>query len=145
MDQEISYFKFPHKTKKWWKAAFYHLLEITINNSRILYQAQTKKTITMQKFRENIVDGLLIGWSRNLLERRTHLMINNPNLNPALPAINLCYLHDIKKDKGGRGNCEYCSTAENRTRTAFKCNICGKYLYAEKCFLAYHKEYVYKY
>ena len=37
-DQLLSYYGFNHRTIKWWKIAFFHLVDVTIVNSYILYR-----------------------------------------------------------------------------------------------------------
>jgi hypothetical protein len=37
MNQNISYYAYERKTKKWWKKIFNFILEISINNAYILY------------------------------------------------------------------------------------------------------------
>lgn len=58
MNQKCSYYRFPHRQKKWWKAYFYQLLEISIVNAYILYKLHGGKC-THKDFRMQIVHGLL--------------------------------------------------------------------------------------
>lgn len=99
MDQEIQTYKFPHKSLKWWKRIFYHLLEISINNARIWYQKHTGKKVTPLKFRLDIIDGFLKNWSGHLPRKRTRIQLTNPTLNPLFPAVNLSSLYGIVKKK----------------------------------------------
>lgn len=89
MDAAVECYKFPHKSLRWWRPVFNHILEIIINNSLIWYKQYLHLDITPQKFRESIVDGLLEGWNPKLTSKRPHLLIANPKLNVAFPAINL--------------------------------------------------------
>ena len=36
-DQLITYYGYPHHSKKWWKRVFFHLLDTALVNSYILY------------------------------------------------------------------------------------------------------------
>jgi len=36
MDQQIQLYRFPHKSKKWWKRISFHILEIAVYNSYIV-------------------------------------------------------------------------------------------------------------
>ena len=36
-DQLVTYYGFPHTSKKWWKRVFFHLLDTTIVNAYIMY------------------------------------------------------------------------------------------------------------
>ena len=40
-DQFLSYYGFPHRTVKWWRRAFFFLVDAAIVNSYIMYSQQT--------------------------------------------------------------------------------------------------------
>ena len=42
-DQLTSYYGFSHRSKKWWKRGFFHLIEMAIVNAHILYALHTKQ------------------------------------------------------------------------------------------------------
>jgi len=33
MDEEIQFYRFPHRSTKWWRRVFYHIFEIAVYNS----------------------------------------------------------------------------------------------------------------
>jgi len=52
----ISEYEMHSKTLKWWKRIFFHLLDLSIVNSWILYVMQTGHKISQQDFRLSIID-----------------------------------------------------------------------------------------
>ena len=63
-DQLTVYYGFSHRHKKWWKRCCFHLIEVAIVNTYILYVIQTKqdrlKTLTHQRFRIQLAQQLLM-------------------------------------------------------------------------------------
>ena len=57
-NQKMSYYRFPHKQRKWWKAFFIQLLEISIVNAYTLYKINNKNK-SHKEFRLSIVNDLL--------------------------------------------------------------------------------------
>lgn len=143
MDQEIQCYKFPHKSLKWWLPIFYHLLEISLNNSRIWYNKHENKKMSPLDFRLEIVEGLLTFWSSKIPKKRSYIQITNPSLNPLLPAINILNIHDIIKIAHFRGYCVMCSNKQHEIRTCYKCLQC-QIAICPTCFKSYHNLYVYK-
>ena len=47
-DQLVTYYGFPHTSKKWWKRVFFHLLDTTIVNAYIMYN-QGHQHLTLKK------------------------------------------------------------------------------------------------
>ena len=43
-DQMISYCSFSHRSVKWWKRVFFHLIDTTIVNAYILYSQSTQSS-----------------------------------------------------------------------------------------------------
>ena len=61
-NQERSYYRYPHREFKWWKAVFTDILEIIIVNAYILYKNREEKPLTHKEFRIYIVKHLLSNW-----------------------------------------------------------------------------------
>jgi len=61
VDQILSYFMFQRKCNKWWRKLFFYLLEITIMNSRIIYNMHPgcPKKLNSYEFRVSIIMALL--------------------------------------------------------------------------------------
>jgi len=145
MDQAIQYYKFHHRSYKWWEPVFYTFLEIVIHNSIIIFEKITNKKISPQKFREQIIEGLLRDWSTHLPLKKTLIMQYNPKLIPTAPAINICYLHNIDRKDHENLDCVFCSTKSERKRTVYRCADCKNHPHlCPECFLEYHKLNIYK-
>ena len=50
-DQLVLYYGFSHRSIKWWKRVFFHMLDLALVNSSILYKAVTSSKITQLQFR----------------------------------------------------------------------------------------------
>ena len=61
-DQLLSYYPFSHRTVKWWKRAFFHLLDVALVNSYIMYTESTQigRKLTHEQFRVEVAKGLLL-------------------------------------------------------------------------------------
>ena len=59
-DQLVTYYGYPHFSKKWWKQVFFHLLDMTIVNAYILYkQSSTTKKLSHMDFQLAIAQSLI--------------------------------------------------------------------------------------
>ena len=57
-NQIISYYELNRKTIKWWKRIFFHLLDIAIVNSFIIYKKFVNSNITQKQFRLELVNTI---------------------------------------------------------------------------------------
>ena len=65
-DQCFQYYSHTHRSLKWWKRGFFHLLNICIVNARVMFTSIAgNKNVSNLDFRIGIVHGLLLGWQRN--------------------------------------------------------------------------------
>ena len=58
-NQLISYYEINRKTYKWWKRIFYHLIDVTIVNSFIIYKKINNTSITQKNYRLEIVREII--------------------------------------------------------------------------------------
>ena len=70
-DQMVLYYGFAHRSVKWWKRGFFHLLDLTLVKSHILYKAATSSKITQLDFRLSVARSLIEGHKRP--SRRHHI------------------------------------------------------------------------
>lgn len=67
-DQLISYHKVLRKTVKYWKTAFFHLIDVAIVNSHVLYNwfqlKNGKKNPTENQFRDSLVLKIISTYGR---------------------------------------------------------------------------------
>ena len=55
----MPYYGFAHRTVKWWKRVCFHLLDLSIVNAHILYNATADNKVTQLEFRIAVAKGLL--------------------------------------------------------------------------------------
>lgn len=59
-DQLLSYYGFAHRTVKWWKRLFFHLLDVAVCNSYTLYTQSTQnKKLTHKEYRVSLAKAFL--------------------------------------------------------------------------------------
>lgn len=121
---------------------FNHFTEIALNNARIWLSKKNNTEITSPKFRLDVVDGLLQNWSCRSPRKRNWMQSCKIPLNPALPIINIDFIHDIQKKKGSRGYCSFCSRTKEQKRSVYWCMQC-KVCLCPQCFKGYHNANVY--
>ena len=75
MDQYLSYYGFPRRTFKWWRKAFFSLLDVAIVNAYILYSlsSQTGKKLSHMQFRVQLAKQLLVEASHFISSSNEHL------------------------------------------------------------------------
>ena len=61
-DQMVLYYGFAHRSVKWWKRVFFHVIDMAIVNAHILYNASSDTKLTQLEFRRAVVEGLLSGY-----------------------------------------------------------------------------------
>ena len=61
-DQLLSYYGFSHRTLKWWRRAFFHLIEVAIVNAYIMYLTTPCEgwRLTHKEFRIQLAKELLM-------------------------------------------------------------------------------------
>ena len=116
-----------HKTVKWWIKVFLYLLEVSMVNVGIIYQAfhendRSKRSPT--PFCENIIAGLLSGYPRE---------VRRPGKHASLPApLRIVeQQHSLRpfagKNKRNVGDCIVCSDRnKKRFRSMHECKQCRK-------------------
>ena len=57
----LLYYGFSHRSVKWWKRVFVHLLDLAMVNSYILYKAVTKSKMKQLQFRVFVAKSLTEG------------------------------------------------------------------------------------
>ena len=72
-DQMLSYYRFSHRTIKWWKRAAFHLGEVAVVSSCILYNLsnQCGHYLTQKEY--------IVELTRELVEKRGGKTVQNNN------------------------------------------------------------------
>ncbi len=126
MNQMCQYYRYDHKTRKWWKPVFYQFLEIVMVNSFLLYKEQANSKLSYKDFRLKVVVDLLKDDYYN-----TKIFNKKPILT-----------HSSVHITGKYGKwCKVC----RKSRVSFKCKECSFFygkdipLCREDCPLTFHK------
>ena len=136
-DQLILYYGFPHRSIKWWKRVFFHLLDLSVVNASILYNIASPKPLSQLEFRLALVAGLLKNHRPAHIDRR-HLV---PTSQLPLRLTERAFPEPIPTDTpyGGRPQCEVCRAKKiKRSQTQYRCKFCLTPLHSYPCFEVYH-------
>eukprot|EP00731_Ephydatia_muelleri_P005757 Em0003g5a len=63
-DQLVLNYGYSHRQIKWWKRVFFHLIDLALVNSNIMYNSVNKQQLTQMEFRIAVAKGLLVGHTR---------------------------------------------------------------------------------
>ena len=135
------YYGFSHRSVKWWKRVFFHLVDVCVVNAHILYNIATHSSMTQLEFRIAVAQGLLEGYER--LRPRHH----EPAPEIPLRLTERAFPEPIPGGK--RADCKVCSNraAGQRHQSMYRCKLCHTPLCIYPCFEKYHtlKDYHKKY
>lgn len=151
-DQLTSYYSCPRKSIRWYKKVMFHLIDVTVVNSFLLYREITKSKMNLLSFREAIIKGLLeisanVKDGRKLVKRGA---INNPRecSKPSLIGPQLALQHILEKIPLPEGysrksyflRCRQCSKNGKRGQTSWRCSACEDKppLCVGTCFANFH-------
>ena len=137
----VLYYGFAHKSMKWWKRVFFHLLDLSLVNAHILHSLAGGR-LTQLQFRHEVAQSLLEGFQR----QRPHTTPRAPDLPLRLtetrPFLEPC-------PPGMHSDCRVCSDrkANQRHQTHYRCKGCKAPLCPAPCMERYHtlKDYRIKY
>jgi len=130
IDAATQIYKTQRKTNKWWKAVFFYLLDVTLNNCCILYYSNNKYHNLNERNRSLIFRRILI---QQFVESYNKCLMNN--------TINIVKeVHIMYPIKDGYKPCSKCTENKESTpqNTKFICNVC-KIPLCQKCFVILHK------
>lgn len=84
MDQLLRSYAHPHKSQKWYQPIYHWVREIALVNGYILYKndksTREEQILPPEKFREKVIDGLLLNWSMTQKKRRPSLQPEDSRL-----------------------------------------------------------------
>lgn len=134
-DQMLSYYPSDHKSIRWYKKIFVHLLQMIMVNSQKLYNfANVDNNMTLYDFRLAVIEELL---------PNKQVPVPNPMRPPRNPLHVLS--KTLKLDKKGRllgKRCRQCLKEGKRKETVYMCAQCNGEppLCALACFDKYHAD-----
>ena len=142
-DQLESYYGFSHRTLKWWRRLFFHLIEMAVVNAYILYLLTpcTGKRMTHAQFRVELAKGMLMESTT-----ATDEPPRGPHPDPNPPSHRLTGRHfpgrlgPTASGRQNRPDCIVCSRKKGRGRkaTTYECKQCSLPMCVVPCFELYH-------
>ena len=137
-DQLLSYYGFSHRTVKWWRRAFFHLIDLAVVNSYILYcgSQQSGRRYTHEQFRIELAKGILMSVTVDCAEGMER--VTGPAVRALPPQARLTERHF--PGRVVQSNCVVCSGKKGRGRktTTYKCQQCNLPMCVVPCFELYH-------
>ena len=145
-DQLLSYYGFSHRTVKWWRRGFFHLIDLAVVNSYVLYSTtqHTGRRLTHEQFRIELARGLLMSVAVETSEAMSPT--TGPIARPLPPLARLTERHfpaklpESQTGKQGQRRCVVCSEKKGRGRktTVYQCKQCNMPMCVVPCFELYH-------
>ena len=135
VDMQISFSDCLRKTIKWYKKLFFHLLDITVQNSYVMFQMNNEKNLELSEFRLRLARELIEQYGSKRPQSRRRPPIGSP--------LRLTARHFIAFNPGDnvRKRCFVCSHTvqgeEKRSDTRFHCPSCDIPLRNPDCFREY--------
>ena len=149
-DQLLSYYGYPHRTRKWWRRAFFFLFDAAVVNSYTLYRQKQQggRTLTHEQFRIALAKDLLAAAnspsqappSSGSSSSRGH---RQEVLNPQSRLHERHFPGQLGKTATGKQiqhDCTVCSKRKGRGRktTTFCCKQCQLPMCVVPCFELHH-------
>ena len=130
-DQLVTYYGFTHYSKKWWKRAFFHLLEVCMVNAYILHcSSSPQKSLSHVDF--------ILAVARQLLEKSGHMFMS-PTQSLLDQPQRLVGRNHFPEPSGEKKDCCVCSSrTRKRKQSSFQCTTCKVTLCIHPCFKNYH-------
>jgi len=140
LDQLKCYYCYDKKSKRWWMRLFFHLVDIAVVNSYILYRHCSRhhwhpplkyKPYDQLSFRTQLIDQLV----NHFTCRKT----TGPVVTPVVSLVPSGHkIVDLREHGICAGRCEFCSvgphkTAGKRKKTQYGCPKCQKRLCPVNC------------
>ena len=145
-DQLLSYYGFGHRTVKWWRRAFFFLLDTAVVNSYILYTVKNpekQRRLTHEQFRVALATDLLHAAGVDAGAESSHHGRRRQSLQPAARLTERHFPISLGKTPAGRPmqqDCSICSRKKGRGRktTTYKCRECDLPMCIVPCFELHH-------
>ena len=128
----VFYYGFAHRSIKWWKRVFFHILDTCIVNAHIQYNATSVKKLTQLEFRRAVAEGLLGNYEAAKVPHRAQ--------DPQLPLRLKEQAFPEPIPDNSRPDCHVCSNraAGRRRQTSYHYKLCKNPLCLYPCFEKYH-------
>lgn len=136
VDMQISLSERLRKTIKWYKRLFFHLLDITVQNSYAMFKVNSKKNLELSEFRLQLVRELIDEYGSERPQSRGRPSIDSP--------VRLTARHFIAfiPEDNARKRCFAWSHTVRREKkpsdARYYCPNCDVLLCNPDCFREYH-------
>ncbi|XP_049957680.1 piggyBac transposable element-derived protein 4-like [Schistocerca serialis cubense] len=137
-DQRLQYNPFQHRTVKWWRKLYFHLLLMGVSNAFWLYNAVHRKKITITDFITVLAVQLVEDDTLEFIPRNEGTVgrLTKRHFLQHIPATTKKYAARV---------CHVCSSRSkkqsgkaSRKETRYECEQCGVALCLEPCFKIFH-------
>ena len=151
-DQLMTSYCMLHRSVKWWRKLFFHMLSLLLNNAYVLHKNFGVKPLAHDVFLEHIVQYLL---NESLCNATTKVMKKrSAEMSTSCWFEGHHYPVHIPKCAGSKIRSKKCSACNSSKKelvahdftislkhklTSYQCDVCKVLLYIEPCFKTYHQ------
>ena len=129
VDQLRAYYVVQRRTRRTWPAVAWWLLDMCISNAYKLWCLETNTKHGLLDFREQLLQQIAAAYP----SPHTHVQPHVP------AAVHRGFVGHWPEKVDAMRNCRYCSKGrKRRSKTLYRCMVCGVHLHAAPCFGAYH-------
>lgn len=144
-DQLLAFHRNDLKTKKWYKRVIFHLLDLALVNSRLLYRATKGSPMQLAHYKLQIALGLMKAEQaiENIEEQRVFGCTRLSNRASDIPGAVRYDCINQMPIKIAQPNAQRCKMPECKRKTRMQCKKCQVYLCIEEdgptnCFERFH-------
>ena len=132
-NQYISYIENDMKRYKWWKRVFFHMIDVAILNSFILYKKHMKKEgMRTGQFRDELIREIVGRYAKTELYRP----ISAFPYSSTAKKIEVHYLTQVND----KNDCYWCKKINQTSKVFNVCIGCGLFFHPGKCFEEFHRQ-----
>lgn len=134
LDQMLGTYQYPHKCTKWYQTIYHRKIEVALVNAYVIYKkADEHNKLSPEKFRREVINGLLDDWSPPTIKH------GRPGNEPLPMRMSGQHFPDRFESKHHKPDCEVCSDRKKqRHQTSYQCKQCQVPLCIVPCFEKYH-------
>ncbi|XP_043524705.1 piggyBac transposable element-derived protein 4-like [Frieseomelitta varia] len=140
VDQILYTLNYTRKGLEWYKKFFFHLFDLAVYNTFILYNCVTGRNLSFSKFHLYLIKQILRKYSSG----RTHTCkskgksIDNEPFRLTQMHFPSPYVNNAAIRKNARRKCIVCRKHDRRSETHYECKKCDVGLCIYPCFEMYH-------
>lgn len=137
-DMLLSSVECVHKTVKWYKKVYFHLIDISLLNAYSAYKQVTGKHPALADFQLELIRQTIDRYSSKVKKPKLYPI----KIDELLQTKKMHFISEVPTTEQGkvRRKCALCSLNKKRKDTKYLCNECGVGLCPVPCFEIYHKK-----